>query len=261
MKRTTKSTAFFLFLVFNGWIEARYYNIRAYDDTPNKFILVNAVRDGFTEARVQAILECGLGRHKFCIRPLGENLTDINDRIRQMSARNLGFIRDERALPYLFEAVEKEKNIQIKADLIWAIGYIADKKSIGNIDIYLSSEHWQLRNAAADACGYLKATEKKEKLLSMLKTEEHFRVKISILSTLVIIEKSNTEHRSKLINFVRSNNPEERYYAAIALEKLKLKEAIGPLKEALEVEDEKIVRDKLRRAYFITKNHPESLMQ
>lgn len=251
----------FVLLIVNGWIYSRFYNIREYDNTPNKFILVSEAKNGFTEARIQAILECGLGRHHFCIRPLGDNLKDNNDRIRQMSARNLGFIRDERALDYLYEAAENEKNIHIKADIIWAIGYIGNPKSIDIIDKYLESEHWQLRNATAEAYGYMKAHQKKEKLASLLEKEEHFRVKISLLATLIILTPDNTEYRKKLIDFVKSNHPEERYYVAMALEKLKLKEALKPLKDALEIEGEEAVRNKLRRAFFIIKNHPESLMQ
>ncbi len=251
----------FLFFIAGIPVYSRFYNIRQYSNEPNKFILVSEAREGFTEARLQAILECGLGRHQFCIRALGENLSDENLHIRKMSARNLGFIHSTDALVFLYDALEKEKDTEIIADIIWAIGYIGEKESVAKIESYLKEEKWQIRNAAVEAMGDIHADSQKATLEKMLESEKNFRVKISLLTSLIQLEHQNVKYRTMLILLVKSNAPEERYYAALSLEKLKLKEATIPLQDALQIEGEEAVRDRLRRALFIIRNTSESLMQ
>ncbi len=252
---------FFLLLFAGIPVYSRFYNIREYSNEPNKFILVSEAKEGFTEARLQAILECGLGRHHFCIRALGENLSDENPRIRKMSARNLGFIRANDALVFLYPALEKETDTEIKADIIWAIGYIGEKESVEKIEIYLKEDKWQLRNAAVETMGNIQADSQKETLEKMLESEKNFRVRISLLTSLVQMEPQNAKYRTMLILLIKNNDPEVRYYVALSLEKLRLKEATIPLQDALQIEGEKAVRDRLRRALFIIRNSPESLMQ
>lgn len=235
------TVAFFSFAIITHPTLANDYNIRVYEYHPSKYILVDIARTSWPEARVQAIRECGTGRHLFCMRALGDNLLDPDPRIRQESARNLGLLRVQESLPYIQEAMAQEQDTLILSDLIWATGNIGADEGREMLYPYLENEEPLLRRMAVQSLGEIGNSEDSQKLMSMYENEKDSRVRLQLLATLIRFDSSNTQFRHDIIALITDPNKEIRYFAAIEVARLQMRDAYAPLMRARELEPEEEV--------------------
>ncbi len=242
-----------IFLGLSSLLYANYYNIRSTEYKPSKYLLVDVARFGWHEARVQAIRECGLGHHTFCMRVLGENLLDENLQIRQESVRNLGFLKAPECLPYVEKAMPVEKEQAILADYIWLVGEIGVEEGRPLILGYLSSEEPFIRRTTADSLARIGKREDLDPLAQAYDAEKDERVKLHLLAAILRMEPNSVKHRIDIIRLLSSPDKVVRYYTAIEIKNLKMKDAHAALVRAREIETEEDVNVKLGEALKASK--------
>lgn len=242
----------------------------------NQEALFDDARFGLPEKRIKAIQMCGLSKILYCFKVLSETLFDkTSKRIREESATGLGVMRLKLALPYLYEAMSKEKDLKVKMAIIWGIGVIGDPKSVQKIKPFLKNENWKIRRTAARSLRLLESKEAIQYLTEALKGEDenkvnltaahketfktefgqkqliksfHDRVKLEIYHALLVINSQDYNNIGNLIALLESSDMWVRYTVGKAIIDLELPEAFVALQKALLVEDEPIVREVLFKA-------------
>ncbi len=245
--------------------------------------LPEIARVGTKQARIEAIRKCGGGRYTFCVRALVDNLKDPDHEIRKESAQYLGVLMSgkkskgefvNKALKDMIREqavwaselkkkneVEKESDrinrIEFMAVMILALGYIGDYNSATFLYDFMADKHQTLevanepkvRRMAAHSMGLIGNINSLVKLKERLKNEKVERNHVDILRSIIVLE-NTLENRQQLIEKLKSRDRWVRYYAADYIIDLKIREAIQPLENALALEGDEVVRERLYRAYM-----------
>ena len=241
----------------------------------NKAELVENAEFAPKSTRIQAIRQCGAWRYYFCMRPLINNLKDADIDIRVASIRNLGVLRRQEAVAHLLPIIkdegkseqdeaavkneteeqkkarlekEKKEKIEAQAASLVALGYIKDASVVPEIEKFLSNENEELRRTAAHSLGLLNKESSADALKTQLSSEKSTRVQVELLKSLILITGS-TDYQAQLFSRLKDTDNWVRFFAADALLDLHLKSALQDLEEALQVENDEWVRERMFKAY------------
>lgn len=212
--------------------------------------LIEDAESGNPEARIRAIKRCGWWRITYCYRVLVANLADVSPTIRRESAEALGLLRIPEARPYIIKALQKETVTEVKARMILALGFSGTFSDAEIIMKFLDDPETTVRRHAALALGYVGDNNTEKALLKALKTEKKEHLIPVILRSLLILQPDNTDYQKQLISKLFSDDIWTRFYAAEAINELKIKEARTALQKALSLEENEIVRRRLYKAYI-----------
>ena len=210
-------------------------------DPKNRYFLVEDAKHGFREARLQAINECGAHKYIFCIRTLGDNLQDIDKDIRLFSARNLGIIGHRSAIQFLAIGLGQEGDMDVKAELIWALGHIRHEESAEVIRDFLLDPSERIRRVSAHCLAEMFSMESLESIKWAMENEKSDRVKVEQLKAILLLIPSDTKYRSMMIEMLKSRDRWVRLVAVESMVELKLKEGYRPLLDAIDHEEEQMV--------------------
>ena len=215
----------------------------------HKMELIEKVAVGTPDERIRAIEECGYSHIIACYYTLIETLTDENKDIRSAVALALGNIGVKESSEHLKKALENEKDENIKINFIRALGMTRDKDYAEYIASFLKSEVEMIRFHATEALIELNNDKTLEAINSALTTEKSDVCRVVMLEASLHFKKSNKEHADLLKDYLTSPDRNVRYNAAIAAERLLLKELHMSVGAALMYENEPMVREKLASAY------------
>ena len=176
-------------------------------DPKNRYFLVEDAKHAFREARLQAINECGAHKYIFCIRTLGDNLKDLDKDIRLFSARNLGIIGHRSAIPFLAIGLGQEGDIDVKAELIWALGHIRHDESAEVIRDFLLDPSERIRRVSAHCLAEMYNMESLESIKWAIENEKSDRVKVEQLKAVLLLIPGNTKFRGMMIEMLKSRGP------------------------------------------------------
>ncbi|GEM_PF-1573437 len=139
--------------------------------------------------------------------------------------------------------------LNAKAAAIWAIGSIEAESALEKIKVYIKDKEDSIRRITATAIGEIGATSGLAILEEAIEAEKVDRVKVDILKAYLLIEPTKTKYIDQVIILLRDDEPWVRYYAANAVYDLNLFNAHVPLRRALKIESDPMVRKALHRAY------------
>ena len=217
-------------------------------DPSNRYFLVEDAKHGYREARLQAINECGANKYIFCIRTLGDNLQDIDKDIRLFSARNLGIIGYRSAIPFLAIGLGQEGDMDVKAELIWALGHIRHEESAEVIRDFLLDPSERIRRVSARCLAEMYNMESLESIKWAMENEKSDRVKVEQLKAILLLIPGDTKFRSLMIEMLKSRDRWVRLVAVESMVELKLKEGYKPLLDAIDHEEEQMVHEAMIEA-------------
>ncbi len=112
-------------------------------------------------------------------------LSDYKFEVRFETARLFGFIRDKRSVPFLIEALKKEKLAKMRSVILWSLGYIKDPRALKVLLIHLHDEDKEAGGYAAWALGEIGGPEAQEALMNaMADTNKNVEVRLWALKAL-----------------------------------------------------------------------------
>lgn len=113
----------------------------------------------------------------------------------------------------------------------------------------LKHKNYYIRASAADGLRLLEKPENLGPLKEVVGTETDDYAKASLLGAICTLERGATESFKQLTEMLKSDNPMARLKASFYLGEIDLRLAEVPLQKALEVEDDPIVYERMRKDF------------
>ncbi len=145
--------------------------------------------------------------------------------------------------------------LNAKAAALWAIGSIEAESAVDKIKAYIKDKEDSIRRITATAIGEIGAKSGLPILEEAIEAEKVDRVKVDMLKAYLLIDSTKTKYIDQVILLLRDDEPWVRYYAANAVYDLNLFNAHVPLKRALKIESDPMVRKALYRAFEKSAGH------
>jgi len=226
--------------------------------------LIDALRDNDWLVKMNSAYALGDIREKRSVKPLVEVLGDDEPKVRASASEALGQVGDESAIPFLIKRLNESEQ-EVRAAVIHALIRFGDR-SIEPLIEALNDRRSMVRINAAKALEGIGGTSIIQPLIQLLKEDEHIDVRSEIAiilgtigDTIVIqplidaLQDSETNVQNSavmaltnigaptvqpLIAELNSNNTSVRIGAIRVLGNLKHQDAIDPLTQLLEREEE-----------------------
>ncbi|MEQ8167923.1 MAG: HEAT repeat domain-containing protein [Candidatus Eremiobacterota bacterium] len=158
--------------------------------------------------------------------------------------RNASFalreIGDRRSLIPLCRIMEEEEDPNIKMNIALALGLIGDEKSMDTLKKSMKDENPLVRCSIATAIGGIASEESIELLKHMMDDDDSWRVKRSVIMSLMKFRKDSAF--SAIVAAINDREPAVRSSVAIALGEMGIEEGIEPLETILSCDSEPSVR-------------------
>lgn len=210
------------------------------------------------QKQIDAIRECAVSKIQTCVYPLIEQLKKEgkeNAVLRRESAKALGHLRAIEAREPLLQLLSKESDLQVKAAIVRALGYIGDKADIKTVASFLSDGDALLRRAAARSLFELDDKTASAEAASKAAGEKDDYTRVEMLNTALRHEGGKVEHALALAKILTSQDRAARLRAAEVLGYYGNKETLADLERAEAVEPDLQVRAALSRAIVATLNN------
>lgn len=207
------------------------------------------------QKQIDAIRECAVSKIQTCVYPLIDHLKKEgkeNATLRRESANALGRLRAVEARDPLLQLLPKESDLQVKAAIVRALGYIGNKADIKTVSGFLADNDAMLRRTAARSLFELNDKTASAEAASKAAGEKDDYTRVEMLNTALQHEGGKVEHAIALAKILTSQDRAARLRAAEVLGHYGNKETLADLERAQAVEPDAQVRAALSRAIAAT---------
>ncbi|GAB4434949.1 MAG: hypothetical protein OHK0011_18150 [Turneriella sp.] len=207
------------------------------------------------QKQIDAIRECAVSKIHTCVYPLIEQLKKEGKEsatLRRESANALGRLRAVEAREPLLQLLPKETDLQVKAAIVRALGYIGNKADIKTVAGFLSDSDAFLRRTAARSLFELNDKAASAEAASKAAGEKDDYTRVEMLNTALQHEGGKVEHAIALAKILTSQDRAARLRAAEVLGYYGNKETLADLERAQAVEPDTQVRAAISRAIAAT---------
>ncbi len=207
------------------------------------------------QKQIDAIRECAVSKIHTCVYPLIEHLKKEgkeNAVLRRESANALGHLRAVEAREPLLQLLSKESDLQVKAAIVRALGYIGNKADIKTVAGFLGDSDAMLRRTAARSLFELNDKAASAEAAGKAAGEKDDYTRVEMLNTALQHEGGKVEHAIALAKILTSQDRAARLRAAEVLGYYGNKETLADLERAKAVEPDVQVRAALSRAIATT---------
>ncbi|MDH4200957.1 MAG: HEAT repeat domain-containing protein [Spirochaetia bacterium] len=210
--------------------------------------LIERVKLGTIDERIQAIQECGVSRPGICYYALIDLLSDESPIIRERAAISVGLLRNIDALPHIQKALDTEKDEKVQVSLLRGLSFFRDENATKIAEKFLINPSDAIRFNVGKVLCAKPDDSFYPNIAEQIKVEKVPKIKVMLLRAALQIKKNN-DYIIELIRYFTDTDPLVRLYAARAASDLKLKDALLPLHKAILIEPDGEVLDEFFRAY------------
>lgn len=207
------------------------------------------------QKQIDAIRECAVSKIQTCVYPLIEHLKKEgkeNATLRRESANALGRLRAAEARETLLQLLPKENDLQVKAAIVRALGYMGNKADIKTVAGFLGDNDALLRRTAARSLFELNDKTASAEAAGKAAGEKDDYTRVEMLNAALRHEGGKVEHAIALAKILTSQDRAARLRAAEVLGYYANKETLSDLERAKDVEPDPQVRAALSRAIAAT---------
>ena len=207
------------------------------------------------QKQIDAIRECAVSKIQTCVYPLIGHLKKEgkeNATLRRESANALGRLRAAEARETLLQLLPKENDLQVKAAIVRALGYMGNKADIKTVAGFLGDNDALLRRTAARSLFELNDKTASAEAAGKAAGEKDDYTRVEMLNAALRHEGGKVEHAIALAKILTSQDRAARLRAAEVLGYYANKETLSDLERAKDVEPDPQVRAALSRAIAAT---------
>ena len=193
-----------------------------------------------SDVRRQSVIALGRIQDRTSISTLVSSLQDSDVEVRVQAAFALGQMWDEESESHLLSAVEKEKNPQVMAMLIEALGKVGGQKTMAIFAKWLAKDQWEKDVAYASGLLAYRGVLSSDLIRKLIHTAQHSK-EARIHVSYALMRAKEPRSANYLIQLLYDKNADCRMNAARALGYLKTNAALPHLQLVLYDRDARVV--------------------
>ncbi len=203
------------------------------------------LKAGTHEQKIEAMLHLGYAGNKKAFWYLVKNLnaeaevgrgSERMEFLRCAAAEALGRLRDERAVRFLVERYNKEKSLQVKAAVVFALGLLKHGEGVPVIENALGSGIDRLVIQSLQAAARSGNSGFVPRIKEIVRNSDDKRIKLAGIYALIMLNDSVAENMKLLNQGLLDRDPVTRFWTASYIAEAGKVEGLQPLVKAREIE-------------------------
>lgn len=217
------------------------------------------LKAGTHEQKIEAMLHLGYAGNKKAFWYLVKNLnveaeggrgSERMEFLRCAAAEALGRLRDERAVRFLVERYNKEKSLQVRAAVVFALGLLKHGEGIPVIENALGSGIDRLVIQSLQAAAHSGNSGFVPRIKEIVRNSDDKRIKLAGIYALIMLNDSVAENMKLLNQGLLDRDPVTRFWTASYIAEAGKVEGLQPLVKAREIEGIDWVRREIESGIY-----------